>query len=50
MVIRGPIRDRISRSVWRQLEATPGFNESMAQAEAELAAGKGVRFRARDLE
>ena len=35
----------LDADVWRRLEATPGFNERMREAEAELAAGRGVLYR-----
>lgn len=35
----------VCRWVWRRLEATPGFNEGMARARADMAAGRFVRYR-----
>lgn len=32
------------QAVWSKLEATPGFNEGLRQAEADLEAGKGIPF------
>lgn len=36
--------------VWSRLEAQPGFNERMRTAEAELAAGRGVRLDVDDIQ
>lgn len=33
-----------SSMVWRGLESLPGFSEELRQAEADLKAGRGVRF------
>lgn len=40
VVNRGPVRDWLSRSIWADLEAQPGFNEQMRAAEAEIASGR----------
>jgi hypothetical protein len=37
-------RRLMARLVWRDLERTPGFNEDMRKAEADLAAGRWFRF------
>jgi hypothetical protein len=37
-------RTMTAEEVWAVMEATPGFNEDMAEAEAELAAGRGTRY------
>jgi hypothetical protein len=33
-----------SSMVWRGLESLPGFSDELRQAEADLNAGRGVRF------
>lgn len=33
-----------SSMVWRGLESLPGFSKELRQAEADLKAGRGVRF------
>jgi hypothetical protein len=40
------LREAVSAAVWAWLEAQPGFNEEIAQAEADLAAGKGTPYAA----
>jgi hypothetical protein len=35
----------LSHAVWGFLESQPGFNEDLRQAEADLAAGRGVPFK-----
>lgn len=42
-----PESKSLSSAVWGYLEEIPGFNEGLREAEADLAAGKGVPFRDR---
>lgn len=37
-------REMTADEVWAVLEATPGFNERMAESKANLEAGGGIRF------
>jgi hypothetical protein len=39
-----PESTSLSAAVWGYLESTPGFNEDLRQAEADLKADRGVRF------
>ena len=39
-----PEQKSLSHAVWDTLESTPGFNEGLREAEADLAAGRGVRY------
>jgi hypothetical protein len=39
-----PESKSLSGAVWGYLESIPGFNEDLRQAEADLAAGRGVPF------
>lgn len=39
-----PDRDAYGARVWAALEAQPGFNEGMREAERQLAAGQGIRY------
>lgn len=48
-LVRGPVRRWVSTGVWAYLEAQPGFNEGMRRAEADFAAGRGVRFHVDDV-
>ena len=41
---RGPVRRYIAARVWSDLESTPGFNERMRQAEADIGAGRWFSF------
>src|SRR5688500_9566279 len=40
-----PESQSVSAIVWRGMESTPGFNEELRQARADLEAGKGTPFR-----
>lgn len=40
-----PASKSLSHSVWKYLEAQPGFNEGMAEARRELASGQGTPFK-----
>lgn len=44
MIHRGPDACVLCRHVWKTLESQPGFNEALARAGVELAAGRGVRY------
>ena len=39
------LKAELAKKVWAKMEATPGFKEQMAEAEAELAAGGGVLYK-----
>jgi hypothetical protein len=41
-------REREAAKVWATLEATPGFNERLRAAEAQLEAGGGILYEVRD--
>lgn len=44
LINRGPVRRWLSAGVWAHLEASPGFNEGMARAQADFDVGRFYRF------